>query len=263
MNIIDLGLNFREMTMGNTPKTMYLHHSGGIDTVLGYHNQHLAKGWAGLAYNAVVDLDGKHYKGRDPHAVPAGVLGHNQDSFHIMAIGNFNNMIMPEVQKEGLKEAVAYYKALYSTLTTIKGHKEETATDCPGNNYPLNEIKSVFIDRLIQQIPIPTPSPIRNKVFKLQHALNLTGVTDKAGNRLVEDGWIGTHTLEALAKVAIHRGANNAIVGWIQEQLNIHVDNLYGFAPWHETYDAILSFQKVHGLYEDAVPGINTITKML
>jgi hypothetical protein len=262
MNIIDLGLQFRPMTPGNTPRYIGLHHSGGINTVKAYHQQHLNKGWAGLAYNFIVDLDGKVYRGRDPQYVPAGILGHNQDSLHICAIGNFENMVMPDVQKEAIKELICYVKSLYPTIKDIKGHKEIGANDCPGKNYPLQVMKDIFFNGLIQAIPEPTPSPIHNKVFKLQHVLNAMGITDENGNRLVEDGWIGKHTLAALKKVVVKRGNINPLVGWIQEQLGVHVDNVYGSAPYHETYDAIIKYQKENGLSVDGMPGYYTLSKM-
>lgn len=267
MNIIDLGLQFKtsKLSAGNTPKILYLHHSAGVNTVEAYHQQHLNKGWAGLGYNYIVDLDGKIYKGRDPKYIPAGVLGFNTNSLHICAIGNFDNMVMPDVQKQAIKEIVQYCKVNFTTLTAIKGHREAPyATACPGKNYPLAEIKEVFVKGLVH-IPtvLPTPSPIRAKIFKLQHVLNELGYTDEDGNRLVEDGWIGEHTLAALRKAIVRRGDKNKLVGWIQEQLGIKVDNSYGKAPFHETYGAICNFQKARGLKVDGIVGINTWLKLI
>jgi len=270
MNIIDLGLQFRpNHTEGNIPRYLGLHHSGGVNTVQAYHQQHLDKGWAGLAYNFMVDLDGKVYKGRPVNWVPAGILGFNQDSLHICAIGNFENMVMPDVQREAIKGFIAYCKALYPTITKVLGHKELNATDCPGKNYFLQIMKDTFINGLVKVAPIATPTPIQNKGFKLQHALNALNIRDENGNRLVEDGWIGDHTKAALKKVAVHRGDKNILVGWIQaelntlEHINISVDNDYGLAPYRQTYDAIGNYQSNHGLKLDWTPGFNTITKML
>jgi N-acetylmuramoyl-L-alanine amidase len=263
MNIIDLGLKFKEMTPGNIPRTMYLHHSGGIRTVAEYHQQHLDQGWAGLGYNFAVDIDGKVYKGREPKFLPAGILGFNQDSLHIVAIGNFENMVMPDVQRESIKELIPYCKNLYSTIREVKGHGEVMATDCPGKNYPLQAMKDTFILGLIPVVIVPTPSPIQNRAFKLQHILNTMGFTDASGHKLVEDGWIGDRTKEALSKVAVKRGQTNLLVGWIQEELHIHVDNEYGASPYRETYDAIVNYQRSKQLVVDGVAGINTILKLL
>lgn len=263
MEIIDLGLKFETMQLGNTPRYIGLHHSGGIQTVKAYHKMHInERGWSGLGYNFVVDLDGKIYKGRDPKYVPAGILGHNKDSLHICAIGNFENMVMPSVQKESLKWLVAYCITTWPTIKSAKGHKELMDTDCPGKNYPLNDIRAVVTHGLIIAPVKPTPSPIHNKVFKLQHALNAMHITDDLGRKLVEDGWMGDNTRAALKKVVVRRGDKHALVGWIQEQLGIKVDNLYGWPPYHETYDAIGKFQKTKGLVVDFTPGYYTLLKM-
>lgn len=262
MEIIDLGLKFKDMTDGNIPRYIGLHNSGGIRSTREYHQQHLNQGWSGLGYNFTVDLDGKIYKGRDPKYIPSGILGHNKDSIHICAIGNFENMIMPAVQKEAIKWLVAYCVRTWPTIKYAKGHKEITNTDCPGKNYPLNDIRTVVTHGLITAPIKPTPSPIHNKTFKLQHALNSMHITDELGRKLVEDGYIGTNTKEALKKVVIRRGDKHALVGWLQEQLGITVDNIYGWPPYQETYDAIGKYQKANKLTVDYTPGYNTLLKM-
>jgi hypothetical protein len=255
MEIIDLKLQFvpNRLTYGNTPKVGFLHHSGGIRTVLEYHQQHLDQGWAGLGYHYAVDLDGKIYIGRPIDCVPAGITGFNTNTVHVMAIGNFENMVMPDVQKESIKELVQYCKDTYGI--EFKGHKEVASTDCPGKNYPLSEIKLCASN----SVTAPT-NPIHNKIFKLQHALNILGITDSNGNSLIEDGWIGSKTLSALSKrqAVVRRGDVNILVGWIQEVLNITSDNCYGNSPYFETYNAILNFQRNNGLDDDGIVGPNT-----
>jgi N-acetylmuramoyl-L-alanine amidase len=263
MNIIDLGLEFGPMTLGNIPRYLGLHNSGGIRTTREYHQMHIEeRGWSGLGYNFTVDLDGKIYKGRDPIYIPAGILGHNKDSIHICAIGNFEIMIMPLVQKEAIKELVAYCVKTWPTIKSAKGHKELMNTDCPGKNYPLNDIRTVVTHGLIQTPITSNPSPIHSKIFKLQHALNSMRITDEFGRKLVEDGFIGTNTVAALKKVVIRRGDKHVLVGWVQEQLGITVDNLYGWPPYQETYDAIGKYQKDNKLVVDYTPGYNTLIKM-
>lgn len=263
MNIIDLGLKFKEMTPGNIPRYIGLHHSGGIGTLQGYHLMHQNLGWAGLGYNFFVDLDGTVYRGRPIEYIPAGILGNNQDSLHICANGNFENMVMPDVQRESIKELIAYCKSLHATIKAVFGHNEKMATDCPGKNYPLQVMKDTFILGIIPVVIALTPAPIQNKAFKLQHILNAMGFTDAFGHRLVEDGWIGDRTKEALSKVAVKRGQTNLLVGWIQEQLHIHIDNAYGASPYRETYDALINYQRSKQLIIDGVAGINTILKLL
>jgi N-acetylmuramoyl-L-alanine amidase len=263
MDIIDLGLKFGPMTEGNIPRYIGLHHSGGIQTAEAYHQMHIKeRHWSGLGYNLIIDLDGTKYKGRDPKYLPAGILGHNKDSLHICAIGNFENMIMPAVQKESIKEAIVYYMALYPTIKSVKGHKELMSTDCPGKNYPLSDIRAVATHGLIKIPIVPTPFPINNKIFKLQHAMNAMNIRDDLGRKIVEDGWMGNNTKEALKKVIIRRGDKHMLVGWLQEQLGVTVDNVYGWPPYHETYDAIGKYQRDNHLVVDFTPGYLTLFKM-
>jgi hypothetical protein len=175
-------------------------------------------------------------------------------------------MVMPEVQKKSVLEIVAYVKNTYPTITTIKGHKEAMATDCPGRNYPLNEVKLAFVNGVApNHTPVEIPSSMNAKIFKLQHTLNEMGIADSQGNKLREDGWIGPKTLSALAKSAalVKRGDRNKLVGWIQEQLKITVDNSYGRAPYHETYDAICAFQRARGLVVEGKIGIKTWSELV
>jgi N-acetylmuramoyl-L-alanine amidase len=259
MQIIDLELKFKTMTPGNNPSYIGVHHSGGIRTVKEYHQMHLDKGWSGLGYNFVVDLDGKVYRGRDPKYIPAGILGHNTNSLHICAIGNFENMVMPAVQKEALKELVAHCISLYPTIKFIKGHKELMATDCPGKNYPLADVASVYTHGLIKAIVAPTPSPINNKVFKLQHALNAMNIRDGLGRTLKEDGFIGENTKDALKKIELGLGSKNVLVSWLQEQLGgLKADGVFGKL----THDAVGKYQRENRLHLDFIPGYWTLLKL-
>jgi hypothetical protein len=92
----------------------------------------------------------------------------------------------------------------------------------------------------------------------LQVVLNSLGYRDENGIMLDTDGILGGHTRAALAKAIVKRGDTNALVGWIQRRLNVSVDNSYGKAPYHETYDAICNIQRSHGLSVDGIVGPNT-----
>jgi hypothetical protein len=271
MEIIDLGLQFRQDQLegGNVPRYIGLHHSGGVNTVEAYHQQHLNQGWAGLGYDFVVDLDGKKYKGRDPRYVPAGILGHNQDSLHICAIGNFETMTMPQVQKESIKELIAYCKSTWPTITDIKGHCELMATDCPGKNYPLQEMKNAFYNYSSVSTPVapisngkvyPLPFKYNRNVLLFQRAANAMDIKGENGLPLVEDGVPGDNTLYAVMsiKAMLKRGMTNPLVGAMQFMFGIKVDNNYGDYPYHETYDMVGDFQESKKLEVDHIVGYHT-----
>ena len=58
---------------------------------------------------------------------------------------------MPEVQKNAIKELIADIKSRYGNLA-VKGHKEVTATSCPGRNYPLEELKSGQVSQTANKV---------------------------------------------------------------------------------------------------------------
>ena len=58
------------------------------------------------------------------------VLGANSNSIGICAEGDYNNEIMPEVQKQAIIELIADIKSRIN-IKWIKGHKEILATSCP------------------------------------------------------------------------------------------------------------------------------------
>jgi N-acetylmuramoyl-L-alanine amidase len=49
---------------------------------------HRQRGWAGIGYNYVIDLDGTIEPGRDVDRIPAQVAGHNSNSIGICYIGD-------------------------------------------------------------------------------------------------------------------------------------------------------------------------------
>jgi hypothetical protein len=109
----------------------------------------------------------------------------------------------------------------------------------------------------------PIPRPINYELRDLQICMNQSLYRDKYGRTLVEDGRYGALTDSALQRVIIRRGDRGVLIGWMQKQLGINIDNIYGAAPYHGTYDALRAFQKKYGLSVDGVAGYKTIKKML
>lgn len=128
-------------------------------------------------------------------------------------------------------------------------------------------LKCPFITYVVEE---PKPDTKKEKLtfnplaLELQKALNAAGYTDKSGNKLDEDGLPGTLTKEALSKVNLGPGSKSPVVGFVQKRLRITVDNNYGNPPkYHETYDALGSWQVKKGLKVDHVIGINTLLSLI
>lgn len=270
MNIIETNLQFHgEFTDGNVPNRIILHHAGAITcTVEQIHQWHLDRGWCGIGYHYFVRKDGSIYKGRPDCAIGAHCLGYNTNSLGVCAEGDFMQESMPEVQKNAIIELVSYLKNKYSIID-VKGHKELNSTDCPGNNYPLEVIKNTNIT--VGETPVSQPTPVAFNgdvdIRDLQIALNAQGYTDENGNKLIEDGFPGKHTLVSASKCLVKRGAKGEIVKFIQKRLiklgfscgSCGADGDFGYG----TQTAIQNFQASRGLSNDGIVGQNTWKALL
>ncbi|QAT40816.1 N-acetylmuramoyl-L-alanine amidase [Clostridium sp. JN-9] len=145
MNIIQTNLSFGSMSYGNLPNALVYHHAEASKcSVYDVHQWHKENGWAGIGYHYFVRKDGSIYKGRPNNAIGSHCLHHNTNTLGICAEGNYMIEHMPEVQKQALVELGQYLKSIYP-IRAVYGHRELMATECPGTNYPLQEIKQAVM----------------------------------------------------------------------------------------------------------------------
>lgn len=142
MNIIETNLQFTSLSKRGKTNRIILHHSGvsvlqNIEVIHNYHKN--TNKWSGIGYHFYVRKDGSIFRGRPEEMIGAHAYGANSDSIGICAEGDFNNEIMSEIQKNAIKELVAYLEAKYG-INTVVGHRDTIATSCPGKNYPFDEI---------------------------------------------------------------------------------------------------------------------------
>lgn len=158
MNIIQSNLSFRSnMSYGNKPDTIVLHHAEASHcSVYDVDQWHKANGWAGIGYHYFVDKQGRVYTGRPENVVGAHCPGMNNHSIGICAEGAYMRETMPEVQKQAIVDLCKYIKGKYS-IKAIGGHKEFYSTDCPGANYPLQEIKDLVTSIVLAIGTVPAP----------------------------------------------------------------------------------------------------------
>lgn len=117
-----------------------LHHAAAINcTADQIDSWHKARGWSCIGYHFFVRKDGTIYRGRPEDTIGAHASNNNSDSIGICAEGNFEIETMPEAQKQALKELVSYLKEKYN-ISNVQRHKDVGQTDCPGKNYPFDEI---------------------------------------------------------------------------------------------------------------------------
>jgi hypothetical protein len=145
MNIIDVGLKFGEMNMNNHPAMSIVHHleaEGANWTVDMIHNMHITeRGWAGIGYHYYIRIDGSVYKGRPDNAIGAHCQGCNTNTIGIAFEGNYDTRTeMPTAQFNAWCDLRAYLTSLYGNMPVF-GHREKGSSECPGKNFPLEEIR--------------------------------------------------------------------------------------------------------------------------
>lgn len=141
IKIIDTGLVFTGLKHTNKPVECILHHASGNGTVEAIHEFHKSKGWGGIGYNYYVRKDGTVYKGRPTTAVGChcSAQGKNRVSIGVCFEGNLQDDTMPQAQIEAGKQLCKYIRE-YHKITKFAKHKDYANTDCPGKNFPFDEI---------------------------------------------------------------------------------------------------------------------------
>ncbi len=97
---------------------------------------HKQKGWDGIGYHHVVDLDGTVEPGRPESKVGAHCYGHNQNSVGVVYVGGVaSNGKTPKdtrtpQQKAALCKLLTELKHKYPGAT-IHGHRDFAAKACP------------------------------------------------------------------------------------------------------------------------------------
>lgn len=260
MNIIETNLNFRGLTYNNNPNKIVLHHLEANGwTVEDIHRCHIEdKGWAGIGYHFYVRKDGSIYRGRPEGAQGAHCPGANTCSIAICAEGHYMDDIMPEAQQKSIIELGSYIRHKYG-ITQVYGHRDLYSTDCPGSQYPLQEIAACI---LTGSYNVSAASPgVENPILKEQIKALQYNFNKIMGTSLRIDGVPGTNTVAAVNSYTITKGGGpNNIIRWIQQKLQ-----LWGYNCKHitgvfdgETFQAITELQKNWGRDTDGIIGPRT-----
>lgn len=160
MEIIETNLEFNSNHSAmKEVEGIVLHNSGVsvLQSIEVIHNYHKNKGWAGIGYHYYVRKDGSVYRGRPENMAGAHCPSVNSTSIGICAEGNFNEETMSDVQRRAIIELVKDIKLRYD-IKWIKGHREILATSCPGENFPIEEIKNAVENGKDEKIPQTTKS---------------------------------------------------------------------------------------------------------
>jgi len=104
---------------------------------------HKLRGWAGIGYHFYIRKDGTIYRGRPENAIGSHAAGVNNRALGISLEGNFNIEYLTVKQRESLIELSKYLMRKYN-IKDLKRHKDVRNTECPGKNFPFEEIRAAL-----------------------------------------------------------------------------------------------------------------------
>lgn len=259
MNIIETNLNFGGLSYNNNPNKIVLHHLEANGwTVEDVHRCHREeKGWSGIGYHFYVRKDGSIYKGRDIEADGAHCPGANRSSIGICAEGMYMNDTMPEAQKQAIIQLGNYLKANYS-IQGVYGHRDLYSTDCPGDNYPLQELINGIMYGTSSADVVTSSNASANPILVEQIKALQYNFNKVMGTSLKVDGVPGVNTVAVVNSYTITKGGGpNNIIRWIQQKLQLwgyKVRNITGIYD-EETFQAVTELQKNWGRATDGIIG--------
>jgi len=147
LNIIEIDYNWtEELTLNNKPNKIIYHHAARSEwTPEGVNEFHKSKGWKGIGYNFYIRKDGTIYYGRPENAEGAHTRGENNNSIGICIEWNFEE---EELTKEQINSLVnlSLYISLKYDIYKIIGHRDVYETLCPGENFPMDEIRDKVVN---------------------------------------------------------------------------------------------------------------------
>lgn len=144
INIIDANLTFGSLSRRGSTNRIILHHAEASEcSPEDIQRWHLANGWSGAGYHFEVRKNGTVHSLRPEWAVGSHAKGSNYDSIGICFEGNYMTEEMPKAQLDAGRELIAHLKAKYG-IDTVLRHKDVCDTNCPGDNFPFDEIVGVY-----------------------------------------------------------------------------------------------------------------------
>ena len=172
VEIIDAQLKFRDkLTTRDIFKinSVILHHSASpMDrtTIQSIHNWHLQRGWLGCGYHYVIHPEGTIFQGRPLNTIGAHARGYNERSIGVCVVGNFEVEYPTLCQQEALGKLLLYFinDKFRSNFLSIKGHRDVTATLCPGKNF-------TFYIPVVEYSKVKEHTELKNKIRNIFNAI--------------------------------------------------------------------------------------------
>lgn len=173
-----------------------------IRAIYAYHT--LSLGWSDIAYNFLVDKDGRIFEGRyggvDRPVIGAATGGFNRDTFSVSALGNFDEVGAPPAMVAAIARVMAWKYAIHYvnplatsqltsagadtarypagqvvTVPNLIGHRDTNYTSCPGR-YLYGELDAIRW-QIQQLLPSGLEHPAVTTTFRTPTANGSVHVT--------------------------------------------------------------------------------------
>lgn len=213
--------------LSTRPYTKYvvLHHAAAKTcTAQQIDNWHKGNGWSGIGYHFFVRKDGSIYEGRPLWAVGAHASGKNNESIGVCAEGDYSvEKEMPKAQKEAIKQILEYIKFCFPSASYAVGHGEVGATGCPGDYYPLAEMKEFYKNIKKEGLTMTQYEELKKQMQEL--AENVSRLSNRISD--VENPMIYNYIDENTEKIApdandaLHAAVDRGILQGDENGLNL------------------------------------------
>ena len=156
---------------------------------------HLNQGWRAFGYNYWVGFDGTIYEGRGLH-MGAGVANQNDHIISIGFQGNYQSGIgldvnvMSAAQFNAGVDIINWVQKQVPTAARIGGHSEFMATACPGDTFPLDEMKALQKRKEESTVPLTVQTLSEVYVQTIDNPLSLGFYVFDCPKRSV---WVGNY----------------------------------------------------------------------
>jgi len=195
-----------------------LHHYAANVSVQTVHNWHLGNGWAGIGYNFVVDKDGTIWNGRGMEFVGAHAANNNANTIGIAVQGNYHTVsrTMPDAQFNALVWLIRHVRERYGNIW-IRGHRDLMATACPGQHFPMDEVRRLQFRGGVPTLPGEAIPGTTFRVDTQTTPLNVRAAPGMHGNILgtFPNGTMVTATRQSDGWLHV---TNGSLSGWASAQ---------------------------------------------
>lgn len=237
------------------PKAGTFDHAQCAGRVRGIQRFHMdSRGWADIAYSALVCQHGYIYEGRwlFTRTAANGTDHGNQNYYAICGmLGEGDPLTEP--MKVAYNACIAHFRSHGRAGTAVKGHRALRSTECPG------ELVTRWIADGRPTAPAPAPAPTPAPAPAPAPKPSAVSKATQAAVRVTVDGYWGPATDRAVTAVrAATRGTFPYGVRVAQKHVGTTQDGIWGPASKTALKATVNRLQGAWGVTRDGVWGPNT-----